>query len=83
MGKSDHCAVRGCDNDRRYPDKYVIKEHISAFDGCKHIRFWACKEKFFRTWSKLINREVIDKKSSKKTLFEVGKSTKVSSNHFQ
>ncbi|XP_065055398.1 uncharacterized protein LOC135683924 [Rhopilema esculentum] len=72
MGKSDHCAVWGCDNDRRYPDKYVIKEHISAFDGCKHIRFWSCKEKFFRTWSKLINRDL-----------KVGKSTKVCSNHFQ
>ena len=83
MGKSDHCAVWGCDNDRRYPDKYVIKEHISAFDGCKHIRFWSCKEKFFRTWSKLINREVIDKTSGKKTLLKVGKSTKVCSNHFQ
>eukprot|EP00794_Sanderia_malayensis_P021260 gene21260-23334_t len=22
MGKCDHCAVWGCDNDRRYPDKY-------------------------------------------------------------
>ena len=83
MGKSDHCAVWGCSNDRRFPQKYVTKEHISAFDGCQHIRFWSCKRKFFGTWSKLINREVINKTSGKKSLFRVGKSTKVCSNHFQ
>ena len=33
MGKSDHCAVWGCDNDRRYPEKYVVKDHIAEFDG--------------------------------------------------
>ncbi|XP_046863414.1 LOW QUALITY PROTEIN: uncharacterized protein LOC124457174 [Xenia sp. Carnegie-2017] len=27
MGKGDHCAVYGCDNDRRYPEKYIVSDH--------------------------------------------------------
>ena len=23
MGKGDHCAVYGCNNDRRYPERYL------------------------------------------------------------
>ena len=29
MGKKDRCAVFGCNNDRRLPDKYVVKDHTS------------------------------------------------------
>ena len=39
MGRSDHCTVWGCDNDQRYPEKYVIKEHIAKFDGSLSMRF--------------------------------------------
>ena len=27
MAKGDRCAVFGCNNDRRFPEKYVIKDH--------------------------------------------------------
>ena len=81
MGKSDHCAVWGCDNDRRYPEKYVVKEHIAKFDGSLSMRFWSSKPQHFNTWSKMINREVVGE-GSKKRLFRVTKYTKVCSNHF-
>ena len=28
MGKGDHCAVYGCNNDRRYPEKQKILSHV-------------------------------------------------------
>ena len=83
MVGTGHCAVYGCSNDRRYPAKFVIKDHISAFDGGLKLRFWSCPEKHFSTWSKLINREVIDKKTMKTSMFKVGKYTSVCSNHFE
>ena len=39
MTKSDHCAVWGCGNDCRYPEKYVVKDHIAEFDGSLSMRF--------------------------------------------
>ena len=29
MGKKDPCAVFGCNNDRLFPEKYTVKDHIS------------------------------------------------------
>ena len=29
MGKKDLCAVLGCNNDRFFPEKYTVKDHIS------------------------------------------------------
>ena len=29
MGKKDPCAVVGCYNDRLFPEKYTVKDHIS------------------------------------------------------
>ena len=29
MGKKDACAVFGCNNDRLFPEKYTVKDHIS------------------------------------------------------
>ena len=29
MGKKDRCAVFGCNNDRLFPEKYTVKDHIS------------------------------------------------------
>ena len=83
MVGTGHCAVYGCSNDRRYSAKYVVKDHISAFDGGLKIRFWSCPEKYFSTWSKLINREVVDKTTGKTSMFKVGKYTSVCSNHFE
>jgi hypothetical protein len=28
MGGGDRCAIGGCNNDRRYPKKYVIRSHV-------------------------------------------------------
>ncbi|KAK3095162.1 hypothetical protein FSP39_010913 [Pinctada imbricata] len=29
MGGGDRCAVGGCNNDRRYPERYIIRSHVS------------------------------------------------------
>ena len=29
MGKKDPCAVFWCNNDRLFPEKYTVKDHIS------------------------------------------------------
>ena len=39
MGKKDRCVVFGCNNDRRLPDKYVVKDHTSFFVGKREVRF--------------------------------------------
>ena len=83
MGKSDHCTVYGCNNDRRYPERYVIKDHISKTFANDTLKFFTCPEKHFSTWSKLINREIADPVTKKKKLFQVTKSTKICSNHFE
>ena len=83
MGKSDHCAVFNCSNDRRYPDKYVIKEHITKWDGSNKMKFFSAKnENEMKIWSQKIYREVIDK-DGKKRDSTVTKYTKVCSNHFE
>ena len=28
-GKKDPCAVFGCNNDRLFPEKYTVKDHIA------------------------------------------------------
>ena len=74
MGKKDRCAVFGCNNDCRFRDKYVVKDHTSFFEGKPEVRFWSCKDpRQFSTWTKLLSRK----------RFEVNKNTKVCSNHFQ
>ena len=74
MGKKDRCAVFGCYNDRRFPDKYVVKDHTSFFGGKPEVRFWSCKDpRQFSTWTRLLSRK----------RFKVNKNTKVCSNHFQ
>ena len=40
MGINDRCAVGACNNARKYKEKYVIKQHISAFDKGLELRFW-------------------------------------------
>ena len=43
MGKNDKCAVCGCDNDRRYSDRYVTKPHILKWDQSLQMRFFSPK----------------------------------------
>ena len=66
-----HCVVYVCINGRGYPTKYVIKDHTLASDGGLTSRFWSFPEKHFSIWSKLINREVVDKTTIKTTIFKV------------
>ena len=81
--KSDRCVVWGCDNDRRYSDRYVIKPHISKWDQSLQIFFFSPKyENEVITWTKLINRVFVDSSGKKKT-FQVRKYTKICSNHFE
>ena len=30
MPRGNHCAVYGCSNDRRFPDRQVIKPHVGV-----------------------------------------------------
>ncbi|XP_065639589.1 uncharacterized protein LOC136072328 [Hydra vulgaris] len=83
MGKSDHCAIFGCNNDRRYKEKYVLKDHIYKTFSFSELKFFTCKEKYFSTWSKIINREIVDLLTKKRKLYAVNKNTKVCANHFE
>ncbi|XP_065683771.1 uncharacterized protein LOC136096454 [Hydra vulgaris] len=83
MGKSDHCAIFGCNNDRRYKEKYVLKDHIYKTFSFSELKFFTCKEKYFSTWSKIINREIVDPLTKKRKLYAVNKNTKVCANHFE
>ena len=68
MPKGDHCAVFGCLNDRRYPEKQVVKPHVGV------LRFYSpLNVKDASKWEKLINRRD----------FKVKLSKKVCSNHFK
>ena len=74
MGKGDRCAVFGCGNDRRFKAKYIIKSHISAFDGSNKLRFWKCRDKNqYKIWTTLLN----------KNDYSVNGNTRVCSNHFK
>ena len=67
MPRGDHCAVWGCNHDRRYPEKQIILPYVGI------LRFYSPKNKkdvFSRARS--INRDH----------FKVTMSTKVCSNHF-
>ena len=67
MPGGDHCAVWGCDNDRRYPDKQKVLPHVGI------LRFYSPKnKKDVLSWARAINRDQ----------FKVTTSTKVCSNHF-
>ena len=67
MPGGDHCAVWGCDNDRRYPEKQKVLPHVGI------LRFYSPKnKKDVLSWARAINRDQ----------FKVTTSTKVCSNHF-
>lgn len=62
-----YCAVFGCKNNSKYPERYVVKNHVTF------LRFHSCNHKYFDVWTQRINRKG----------FKVTRSTKVCSNHFQ
>ena len=67
MGGGDHCCVWGCENDRRYPEKQIIKPHVGI------LRFYSpLNENDRKNWNKLINR----------LSFTAKMTSKVCSNHF-
>ena len=67
MPAGDHCAVWGCDNDRRYPEKQKIFPHVGI------LRFYSpMNKKDVLSWARAINHDQ----------FKVTTSTKVCSNHF-
>ena len=74
MGINDRCAIGKCNNARKYPDKFIIKPHISAFDTSLQLRFWTCKDpKLYPKWSSACYRKD----------FKFGKYNVICSNHFQ
>ena len=83
LGKNDRCAVWGCDNDRRYSDRYVIKPHILKWDQSLQMHFFSPKnENEVKTWAKLVNRVCVDS-SGKEKIFQMSKYTRICSNHFE
>ena len=78
MRKSDRWGVWGCDNDRRYSDRHVIKLRISKWDQSLQMRFFSPKnENEAKTWAKLVNRVSVGPSGKNKT-FQVSKYTKIS-----
>ena len=74
MGVNDRCAVGQCNNARKYPEKFVIKPHILAFDTSLQLRFWKCTDpKLYPKWTVACNRKN----------FKFGKYIVVCSNHFE
>ena len=62
MPSGDHCAVRGCDNDRRFPEKQKILPHGGLF------RFYSPRNNNdVLSWARAINHDQ----------FKVSMSTKV------
>ena len=53
MPSGDHCAVRGCDNDRRYPEKQKILPHVGI------LRFYPPRntDDDVLSWGRAINRD--------------------------
>lgn len=74
MGINDRCAVGACSNARKYKDKYVIKPHISAFNGSNELKFWTCPDpQFYAKWTFACNRRH----------FKFNKNSYICSNHFE
>ena len=68
MGGGDCCAVYGCSNDKRKPDKATVMDHVGK------LRWYGPKDqKDILKWQKLLNRGGD---------FIVSMFTKVCSNHF-
>ncbi|XP_065658233.1 uncharacterized protein LOC136082739 [Hydra vulgaris] len=76
MGGGDHCVVQNCSNDRRYPEKYIIKDHIKLFNGSLQLKFWRCKDvKMLPKWNSKIRLF--------RSNFRISLRSPVCSNHFK
>ena len=53
MVRSDRYCVGPCDNDKRYPDKLVVKENVS---NLKWHRFPTADEQKKQVWTALVNK---------------------------
>lgn len=71
MGKSDRCSIGICNNDRRYPDKIVIKSHVTNFQ----FHGLPKDEKLRQIWHSKIHQGRKD--------YTENKNAKVCSNHFE
>ena len=72
MGFGDKCCVGGCDNDRRYPEKWLIHLHVGRLSLHKP------NNQMIEAWSRQVQKGRKD--------FAIGKSREsvvVCSNHFQ
>ena len=70
MGKHDRCCVGGCNNDRRYPDRYVIRSHVKDLQ-------------FHKVPTDAVKKQIWEKQISKgREDFKIGSSMKICSNHF-
>lgn len=72
---SHRCAVWGCDNDYKHPEKWLIMPHVRENLGTDAtIKLHKCpKESWYSKWTKLLNREG----------FHVTKHSRICSNHFE
>ncbi|XP_033644393.1 uncharacterized protein LOC117304024 [Asterias rubens] len=71
---SHQCAVYGCSNDRRYPERMKVMPHVYQHMGqTDRVKFYRCKLQFHSKWTRLIKRQD----------FKVNKNTVVCSNHFK
>ena len=61
----DHCAVWGCDNDRRYPEKQIILPHF----GISRLYLPKNKQDVL-SWAKAINRKKNQRYSDYQDLLE-------------
>ena len=70
MPGGDRCTVGGCNNDRRYKEKQVVRSHVS------HLQFHVLprNEIIKNRWVKRIEKGRVD--------FKPGKHITVCSNHF-
>ena len=74
MGINCKCAVGACNNARKYPEKYVIKPHIAAFNTSLSLHFWKISDpKLYPQWTFACNRKN----------FKFSKNNFICSNQFQ
>ncbi|CAC5411920.1 unnamed protein product [Mytilus coruscus] len=71
MGKGDRCSIGICNNDRRYPDKIVIRSHVTNFQ----FNGLPKDEKLRQIWHSKIHQGKKD--------YTENKNAKVCSNHFE
>ena len=69
---NQRCCVAGCDNDSRYPEKYVIKEQVT-----ERLRF------HYFPKNKKKCKEWVDKIAKGLVGFEASRHKVVCSNHFE